>query len=158
MTRVACTGDERAPPKPDAGQKIICTFHTTRVNTLTSHHQSQHTHITPPESAHSHHTTGVKTLTSHHFSSKTSCTHSQINMAAQKSLAQDLFEDMGRKVAETSAQEGDDDTRVVDEIESLCMNCHENVCICRGYEGVADCSRAQRDCYSPKYRSSARLS
>jgi zinc finger protein len=35
---------------------------------------------------------------------------------------------MGRKVAEASAQQdGDDDTKVVDEIESLCMNCHENV-------------------------------
>jgi zinc finger protein len=49
-------------------------------------------------------------------------------MAEHKSLAQDLFEDMGRKVAEASAQEGDDDTRVVDVIESLCMNCHEDVC------------------------------
>ncbi|KAF2002875.1 zinc finger protein zpr1 [Amniculicola lignicola CBS 123094] len=48
-------------------------------------------------------------------------------MAPPKSLAKDLFEDMGRKVAEASAQaEGDDDTKVVDEIESLCMNCHEN--------------------------------
>ncbi|ORY13745.1 ZPR1 zinc-finger domain-domain-containing protein [Clohesyomyces aquaticus] len=45
---------------------------------------------------------------------------------AQPSLAKDLFEDMGRKVAEASAQEADDDTKVVDEIESLCMNCHEN--------------------------------
>lgn len=49
-------------------------------------------------------------------------------MAAHKSLAQDLFEDMGRKVAEASAQNGDEDgTKVVDEIESLCMNCQENV-------------------------------
>ena len=47
---------------------------------------------------------------------------------AQRSLAADLFEDMGRKVAEASAQEGGDEgTKVVDEIESLCMNCHENV-------------------------------
>jgi zinc finger protein len=52
-------------------------------------------------------------------------------MPEQKSLAQDLFEDMGRKVAEASAQENDDDTRVVDEIESLCMNCHEDVCFCK---------------------------
>jgi hypothetical protein len=50
-------------------------------------------------------------------------------MAENKSLAQDLFEDMGRKVAEASAQEGEDDTKVVDEIESLCMNCHEDVCL-----------------------------
>jgi hypothetical protein len=50
-------------------------------------------------------------------------------MAEHKSLAQDLFEDMGRKVAEASAQEGDDDTKVVDVIESLCMNCHEDVCM-----------------------------
>lgn len=49
---------------------------------------------------------------------------------AQPSLAQDLFEDMGRKVAEASAQQGDDDSepKVVEEIESLCMNCHEDVC------------------------------
>lgn len=49
-------------------------------------------------------------------------------MAQQQSLAKDLFEDMGRKVAEASAQEDSEDgTKVVDEIESLCMNCHENV-------------------------------
>jgi zinc finger protein len=48
-------------------------------------------------------------------------------MAAQKSLAKDLFEDMGRKVDEASAQQEEDDSRVVDEIESMCMNCHENV-------------------------------
>jgi hypothetical protein len=46
-----------------------------------------------------------------------------------RSLAKDLFEDMGRKVAEASAQPADEDgTKVVDEIESLCMNCHEDVC------------------------------
>jgi hypothetical protein len=50
------------------------------------------------------------------------------DMTETKSLAQDLFEDMGRKVAEASAQESDEDgPTVVDEIESLCMNCHENV-------------------------------
>lgn len=49
------------------------------------------------------------------------------NMAEHKSLANDLFEDMGRKAAEASAQQDEDDSRVVDEIESLCMNCHENV-------------------------------
>ncbi|KAH6615319.1 ZPR1 zinc-finger domain-containing protein [Boeremia exigua] len=47
-------------------------------------------------------------------------------MAEQKSLAKDLFEDMGRKVAEASGQQDEDDSKVVDEIESLCMNCHEN--------------------------------
>lgn len=48
---------------------------------------------------------------------------------SQRSLAQDLFEDMGRKVAEASARDDGDEaeTRVVDEIESLCMNCHEDV-------------------------------
>ncbi|KAF2798319.1 zf-ZPR1-domain-containing protein [Melanomma pulvis-pyrius CBS 109.77] len=45
---------------------------------------------------------------------------------AQQSLAKDLFEDMGAKVEEASAQEGDDDMKVVDVIESLCMNCHED--------------------------------
>ncbi|KAK5246355.1 nucleolar zinc-finger protein, partial [Cryomyces antarcticus] len=52
------------------------------------------------------------------------------------SMAQDLFADMGRKVEEMRANgdrtEGVDDdeeadSRVVDEIESLCMNCHEDV-------------------------------
>jgi len=45
---------------------------------------------------------------------------------AQQSLAGDLFEDMGRKVVEASAQEADaDGTKVVEEIkETLCMNCH----------------------------------
>ncbi|KAF7196739.1 Zinc finger protein [Pseudocercospora fuligena] len=38
-----------------------------------------------------------------------------------KSLAQDLFEDMGRQVNNMS---GADDQKVVEEIESLCMNCH----------------------------------
>jgi hypothetical protein len=47
---------------------------------------------------------------------------------AHQSLAKDLFEDMGRKVTEASAQEPDQDgNKVVDEIESLCMNCEENV-------------------------------
>jgi zinc finger protein len=50
-------------------------------------------------------------------------------MAQQQSLAKDLFEDMGTKVAEASAQDdGEDGSRVVDEIESMCMNCHEDVC------------------------------
>lgn len=43
----------------------------------------------------------------------------------------DLFEDMGRQVNGMSGTNGDTngeetDQRVVDEIESLCMNCHEN--------------------------------
>lgn len=47
---------------------------------------------------------------------------------AQANLAQDLFEDMGRKVAEASAQEDDvEGSKLVDVIESLCMNCHEDV-------------------------------
>ena len=51
---------------------------------------------------------------------------------AHQSLAKELFEDMGRKVAEASAQEPDEDgTKVVDEIESLCMNCHKDVCFPR---------------------------
>jgi hypothetical protein len=49
-------------------------------------------------------------------------------MAQQQSLAIDLFEDMGRKVAEADAQGDEDGSRVVDEIESMCMNCHEDVC------------------------------
>jgi zinc finger protein len=45
------------------------------------------------------------------------------------SLAQkDLFEDMGRQVEGMNASTEDgDDQRVVDEIESLCMNCHADV-------------------------------
>lgn len=47
--------------------------------------------------------------------------------APGKSLARDLFEDMGRKVAEASQDVEDNEQKVVDEIESLCMNCHEDV-------------------------------
>ena len=47
---------------------------------------------------------------------------------AQQGLANDLFADMGRKVAEASARGGDEDEKLVEEIESLCMNCHEQVC------------------------------
>ncbi|KAK7549490.1 ZPR1 zinc-finger domain-containing protein [Phyllosticta citricarpa] len=45
-----------------------------------------------------------------------------------KSLAQDLFEDMGRKVQEASANMTADGepSKLVEEIESLCMNCHED--------------------------------
>ncbi|KAJ9648142.1 nucleolar zinc-finger protein [Coniosporium apollinis] len=46
--------------------------------------------------------------------------------APGKSLAQDLFEDMGRKVAEAGQDVEDNEQKVVDEIESLCMNCHED--------------------------------
>lgn len=45
----------------------------------------------------------------------------------QLGLAKDLFEDMGRKVADAQQADDGDDTKVVDEIESLCMNCHANV-------------------------------
>ena len=50
---------------------------------------------------------------------------------ASQSLAQDLFEDMGRKVADASREGGSEDgeAKVVDEIESLCMNCHRDVCL-----------------------------
>lgn len=44
------------------------------------------------------------------------------------SLAKDLFEDMGRKVESMNgagnSAEGDSEPKVVEEIESLCMNCH----------------------------------
>ncbi|KAF2461218.1 zinc finger protein-like protein zpr1 [Lineolata rhizophorae] len=47
--------------------------------------------------------------------------------SANPSLAQDLFEDMGRKVAEASREGfGDGNSKVVEEIESLCMNCHDD--------------------------------
>lgn len=46
------------------------------------------------------------------------------------SLAQDLFKDMGAQVASMNTQEGDGDdeatSKVTEEVESLCMNCHEN--------------------------------
>lgn len=46
------------------------------------------------------------------------------------SLAKDLFKDMGAQVASmnTSAEGGEEDTesKITDEVESLCMNCHEN--------------------------------
>ncbi|KAF2804920.1 zf-ZPR1-domain-containing protein [Mytilinidion resinicola] len=48
-------------------------------------------------------------------------------MAAPPGLAKDLFEDMGRKVADAQGEGIDDgESKVVDEIETLCMNCHEN--------------------------------
>lgn len=40
--------------------------------------------------------------------------------------AKDLFEDMGSKVASASQNIADEETKLVDEIESLCMNCHED--------------------------------
>lgn len=46
----------------------------------------------------------------------------QSSTSRQPSLAQDLFEDMGRKAQEVSTST--DDQKVVEEIESLCMNCH----------------------------------
>ncbi|KAK0347792.1 nucleolar zinc-finger protein [Friedmanniomyces endolithicus] len=48
------------------------------------------------------------------------------------SLAQDLFEDMGRKAdslglsSQNGHAEGETEQKVVEEIESLCMSCHEN--------------------------------
>lgn len=42
----------------------------------------------------------------------------------------ELFNPIGdkvEKVAPAAAQESEDDERVVEEIESLCMNCEENV-------------------------------
>jgi zinc finger protein len=47
---------------------------------------------------------------------------------ANPSLAKDLFADMGQKVADAS-REGveEEEYKVVDEIESLCMNCHADV-------------------------------
>lgn len=46
-------------------------------------------------------------------------------------LAKDLFEDMGRKVESmklNNQQDGPDTERkMLDEIESLCMNCHDDV-------------------------------
>ena len=44
------------------------------------------------------------------------------------SLAEELFQDMGTKVSNMGAAngtgDGEDEQRIVDEIESLCMNCH----------------------------------
>lgn len=47
----------------------------------------------------------------------------------QNSLSADLFEDMGRKVAAASQHNGisDGESKLVEEIESLCMNCHKDV-------------------------------
>jgi zinc finger protein len=45
---------------------------------------------------------------------------------AQLRSAKDLFEDMGAKVASAAQSMDDEETKVVDEIESLCMNCHED--------------------------------
>lgn len=39
----------------------------------------------------------------------------------------------------SATEEEDDEPRIVDEIESLCMNCHENVRIIRVLSKVPDC-------------------
>jgi zinc finger protein len=50
----------------------------------------------------------------------------------------DFFESLGKKAEDLSSQQqpatngepaqpGEEEQRVVDEVESLCMNCHENV-------------------------------
>lgn len=47
----------------------------------------------------------------------------------RSNISADLFEDMGRKVAAVSQENGiaDGESRLVEEIESLCMNCHDDV-------------------------------
>jgi zinc finger protein len=42
------------------------------------------------------------------------------------SLAKDLFEDMHSKVSQTNGTTDEPEQKVVEEIESLCMNCHED--------------------------------
>lgn len=49
-----------------------------------------------------------------------------------KQTPQEFFQTIGRKVenlapASNGAEDADDDQRAVEEIESLCMNCGENV-------------------------------
>lgn len=64
-------------------------------------------------------------------------TDSSKGESPSKSTADDLFEDMGRKVAEMALQSdtveavGTDDAneqKMVEEIESFCVNCHDEVC------------------------------
>jgi hypothetical protein len=78
----------------------------------------------------------------------------------QANLARDLFADMGQKVADAS-QEGvaEDETKVVDEIESLCMNCHADVSAhsCESRRGCTDSYRALPDSSSREYLFSAKL-
>lgn len=54
--------------------------------------------------------------------------------ATSKTLSSsEFFETIGQKASQTGQvngagqQDGEDDGKVVEEIESLCMNCHENV-------------------------------
>ena len=81
---------------------------------------------------------------------------------AGSSLAKDLFEDMGRKVEGlgTDGQAVGEETeqKIIDEIESLCMNCHEDVCV-RAHQRTTRTNRvyrASRDYYLQRYPSSAR--
>lgn len=62
-------------------------------------------------------------------------------MAAPPTEPPPLFETVGA-VAEASGNAVDDDQRVVDEIESLCMNCHANVCSSRVH------TRLRANCHS----------
>lgn len=50
--------------------------------------------------------------------------------APTQSLAQDLFADMGKKVENmklSSEEPEEQEQRTVEEVESMCMNCHDNV-------------------------------
>ena len=64
----------------------------------------------------------------------------QIDTKPDGAAFDDFFESLGKKaqnlsvndqkngVAANGTLESDEDQKVVDEIESLCMNCHANVC------------------------------
>lgn len=57
------------------------------------------------------------------------------------SLAKDLFQDMGKQVESMKNGENTDtEAKVVEEIESLCMNCREDVsnCLPTGTSRLAD--------------------
>lgn len=85
----------------------------------------------------------------------------------------DFFDSIGSKAEQVNSSKATDATKatpveeeeeqkVVDEIESLCMNCHANVCI-RLLLNVMDmflyyCNRASLDSSSPESLSSAKSS
>ena len=90
-------------------------------------------------------------------------TNEYLNTERAQNDPNDLFAALGKQVLGLSVQDGDevpedDRVRVVDEIESLCMNCGDNVGHYSYPEmGIqADLRRERLDCSSPRYPSSGR--
>ena len=95
-------------------------------------------------------------------------TNEYLNTERAKNDENDLFAAIGKQVlglnlGDDEKPTEDDRVKVVDEIESLCMNCHENVSLSllspdMQVKLVDLRGRASHDYYSQKSPTSARLS